>query len=136
MEQSFLVLGQNRSIQMITYILKDIEQQLFNPKSVNGSLNEQNCIMTFFFKSQTFLLHINHSQAVLYSYWFSRTMSGTPENQHGGHRGVFLTNNKLLGPKVSKKLSLLSNLAYFTHFRTQEPEIFPFKGPIVKYSTK
>ena len=106
----FLVLWQNSSIQMLTYLLKYIEQQAFKPKSVVGSVNEQNCVMTLILQIKTSLLHINHSQAALYSHWFSCTMSDTPEHWQKGHGGVFFTNKQLQGPNVSKKLSLLRKL--------------------------
>ena len=48
LEQFFLGWGQNRSSQMLTCILKYMEQQIFKPKNVIGSDNEQNCILTFF----------------------------------------------------------------------------------------
>ena len=110
LEQFFLVLWQNSSIQMLTYLLKYIEQQAFKPKSVVGSVNEQNCVMTLILQIKTSLLHINHSQAALYSHWFSCTMSDTPEHWQKGHGGVFFTNKQLQGPNVSKKLSLLRKL--------------------------
>ena len=128
----FLVREENRSIQMFTLTLKCIIQQPFKPKNVIGSVKEQNCIMPFLSKFQTFLLQIKYSQVALFHHCFCLTMPGTPYRDREDIEVYFFTKHQLQGPKLSKKLSLHTKLAYSTHFRTQDPKIVLFKGPIVK----